>query len=236
LLAIACGASAQGRLCLSQQTLLFGNESVGSNTTANVTVSNCGSVPWSFTDVSLDPATGAGWHVSMGCTGGLTLSPGSACQLSVTFAPRVTGQTSGGVWLDNTSAESQVLIAFYGRGVDSEAGTASLSFAPAFLSFPPQAVGTQSQGLTVALVNAGPVNLTPSALVVNGPAAYDYSATGTCSVGTAIPPGGSCALTFYFTPAALGSRPANLVVDAPELASLAILSIGGTGSTGTTPS
>ena len=235
MLAIACGASAQGRLCLSQQTLLFGNEPVGSNTTANVTVSNCGSVPWSFTDVSLDPATGAGWHVSMGCAGGLTLSPGSACQLSVTFAPRMTGQTSGGVWLDNTSAESQVLIAFYGRGVDSDSGTASLSFAPAFLSFPPQALGTQSQGLTVALVNAGPAKLTPSALVVNGPAAYDYSAAGTCNVGTAIPPGGSCALTFYFTPAALGSRPANLVVDAPELASLAILSIGGTGSTATPP-
>src|SRR5207248_7621892 len=109
------------------------------------------------------------------------------------------------------------------------------SFAPTTLSFPPQALGLQSAGITVALVNAGPAKLSPSALVVNGPAAYDYDATGTCSVGVAIPPGGSCTLTFFFTPTALGSRPANLVVDAPQLASLVILSIGGTGSTATGP-
>jgi hypothetical protein len=102
--------------------------------------------------------------------------------------------------------------------------------------FPPQAVASQSAGITVSLVNAGPAKLTPSALVVNGPAAYDYSVTGgTCSVGVPIQPGGSCTLTFFFTPAALGDRPANLVVDAPQLANLAILSIDGTGAAVTPP-
>jgi hypothetical protein len=145
----------------------------------------------------------------------------------------VTGQTSGGVWFNNTSSDPAVLIVFYGRGVDSQAGTASLSFSPSPLIFAPQAVGTQSAGITVELVNAGPAKLTPSALVINGPAAYDYTTTGTCSAGVPIQPGGSCTLTFYFTPAGLGSRPANLVVDAAQLANLAILSIAGTGSTAT---
>jgi hypothetical protein len=232
---MACEAAAQGRFCASQQTLLFGNELVGSSTTANVTIANCGDAPWLFTNVSTDPATRPGWNIGTSCATDVTLGPGATCTVSVTFAPRVTGQTSGGLWLNNTSADPSVLIVFYGRGVDVQAGTASLSFAPAPLSFPPQGLGMRSAGITVSLVNAGPAKLTPSALVVNGPAAYDYDAAGTCNIGVAIPSGGSCTLTFFFTPTALGSRPANLVVDAPQLANLAILSIGGTGSNATGP-
>ncbi len=236
MLLAACGAAAQGRLCASQQTLIFGNEFIGSSTTANVTISNCGSAPWSFSEVSTDPATGLGWHISSGCTGGLALAPGAACLLNVTFAPRITGQTSGGVWLDNTSSDPSVLIVFYGRGIDAQAGTASLAFSPSPLVFQPQGVGIQSSAITVTLSNPGPAKLTPSALVINGPAAYDYNAIGgTCYVGATIQPGGSCTLIFVFTPAALGSRPASLVVDAPQLANLAILSIGGTGATATGP-
>ena len=231
----ACGAPAQGTVCVSQDTLLFGNEPVGTRSTANVMIANCGNASWSFTGVTIDPATKAGWEVNTDCVANLTLAPGASCQVSVTFAPLTAGETSGGVWLDNTSSDPAVLIAFYGRGVDAEAGTASLSFSPAALSFPPQPISTQSASISVALVNAGPATLTPSALVVNGPAAYDYNATGNCHVGKPIPPGGSCTLDFFFTPTAPGSRPASLVVDAPELASLAILSIGGTGSTAATP-
>jgi hypothetical protein len=149
----------------------------------------------------------------------------------VSFEPATTGQTSGGLWLSNTTGTSDDLLVFYGRGIDSRAGTASLAFAPPALDFGAQSVGTQSSGLSVAFVNNGPSKLTPSAIVFTGPAAYDYSAVGDCSVGRAIAPGGSCALTFFFTPASAGDRPANLVVDAPELANLAILSIDGIGAT-----
>lgn len=198
-------------------------------------MSNCGSQPWTFTDVSIDPATRPAWHVSTTCATGLMLAPAASCTVTVTFAPMAVGQTSGGLWLRNTTATPGELLVFYGRGVDARAGTASLSFAPATLVFSPQNIGTQSAGATVALVNNGPAKLTPSALVVNGAAAYDYSAIGDCNVGVPIPVGSSCTLTFFFQPAALGDRPANLVVDAPELANLAILSIDGTGATGVTP-
>lgn len=136
LVCVASAAAGQGRLCASQETVLFGNELVGGSATENVTVQNCGSVSWSFTDVFIDPATGPAWHVADGCTSGLVLAPGGSCQLSVTFAPDATGQTSGGVWLDNTSDAPSVLIAFYGRGIDAQAGTASLSFSPTSLLFP----------------------------------------------------------------------------------------------------
>ncbi|HEX5864131.1 MAG TPA: choice-of-anchor D domain-containing protein [Casimicrobiaceae bacterium] len=234
-LAIASYAAAQGRFCASDDTLIFGNRTVGSSTSATATISNCGDQPWSFTDVSIDPATGAAYHIGRTCATGLALAPGASCTVTVTFAPTMPGQTSGAVWLRNTTNTPDQLLTFYGRGVDTQGGMATLSFAPSALSFGAQVVGTQSAGLTVQLVNQGPAPLTPSALVLTGPAAYDYSAIGDCNVGTPIAPAKSCTLTFFFQPAALGNRPANLVVDSPQLANLAILPIGGVGIAVTLP-
>jgi len=230
-LAVASSASAQGRFCATDDTFIFGNRPVGSSTSATATISNCGDQAWSFTDVSIDPATGAAYHVSRTCVTGLALAPGGSCTVSVTFAPTVAGQPSGAVWLRHTTSTPDQLLTFYGRGVDTQGGTASLTFAPSALKFAPQVVGGQSAGLTVQLVNQGPAPLTPSALVLNGPAAYDYSAIGDCNVGTPIAVGKSCSLTFFFQPSALGNRPANLVVDSPQLVNLAILSISGVGIT-----
>ena len=232
---LAFGAGAQARFCTTDDTLLFGNRAVGSAATATATISNCGNQAWSFTEVSIDPATGPAYRVRATCTTGLTLTPGAACTVSVIFAPTSAGQTSGGVWLRNTTGTPDQLLTFYGRGVDAQAGTATLAFAPSVLAFPAQAVGTQSSGLTVRLVNEGPAPLTPSALVLSGPAAYDYSAQGDCNVGMSVAAGKSCALTFFFLPSASGSRPANLVVDAPQLASLAVLPIDGIGASPAPP-
>ena len=46
-------AAAGGRICASADTFTFGDRSVGSTTTANATVTNCGDAPWSFTNVSV---------------------------------------------------------------------------------------------------------------------------------------------------------------------------------------
>ncbi|HVP88272.1 MAG TPA: choice-of-anchor D domain-containing protein [Casimicrobiaceae bacterium] len=240
LLALACllfasAAAAQAGFCLSQDALLFGNQFVGSLSSQGVTVSNCGSQPWTFTNVVIDPATGPAWHVNTNCATGLTLAPGAACSVTVMFEPMSTGQTSGGLWLSNTTGTSDDLLVFYGRGIDARAGTASLSFSPSALVFGTQQVGTQSPDLVVTLFNSGPASLTPSAYVITGPAAYDYNAVGNCPSGKPLAPGASCTWTFFFIPASLGDRPASLVVDAPELANLAILPIDGIGAAAPTP-
>jgi hypothetical protein len=234
LFALACVASvsgvmAQPRLCTAGDTLLFGNQEVDSSRSQTATISNCGDQPWSLTDIRVDPATGAAFHVNGSCSAGLTLVPGASCTVTVAFAPTVPGQTSGGVWLDNTSSTPQELVVFYGRGIDARAGTATLSFSPTTLLFPAQLIGSRSAGVTVLLDNQGPAPLTPTALVFTGPAAYDYSAVGDCNLGSPIEPGKSCALTLFFLPGAAGDRPANLVVDSPQLANLAILVLDGSG-------
>jgi hypothetical protein len=229
-------AAAGGRICTSDDTFMFGNRAVGSSTTANATVTNCGDAPWSFTDVSVHPATGPAFQVSTTCTTGLTLAPGGTCTVSVRFAPTTPGQTSGGLWLRNTTATPDQLITFYGRGVDGQSGSASLAFVPASADFAAQAVGTESMPLTVELHNQGPAALTLSAIVLNGPEAYDFLGfNDTCEVGAAIAAGDSCHMSLYFRPQAAGIRRANLVIDSPQLASLAIMQISGAATTTTAP-
>jgi hypothetical protein len=231
-LGAASNASAEGRFCATADTLMFGNRAIGSNTEMSATISNCGDVAWSFTDVSVDPATGAGFHPSTTCSTGLSLPPGGKCTVDVLFSPFAPGQTSGAVWLNNTTSAPNQLLTFYGRGVDQQSGSATLSFVPAGADFGAQVIGTQSSGLVMALKNLGPAALTPSAIILNGPAVYDFSGSEeTCGVGITIPAGKSCQLTLYFEPRQTGQRLANLVIDAPQLASLAILQVSGIGVT-----
>src|SRR2546423_856274 len=221
-------AAAGGRICTSADTFMFGNRMVGSSTTGNATVTNCGEAPWSFTDVSVHPATGPAFQVTTTCSSGLTLAPGATCGVSVRFAPTVTGQTSGGLWLHNTTTTPDQLITFYGRGVDAQTGSASLIFVPESAVFAPQAVGTQSLPLIVELHNQGPAAMTPSALVLNGPEPYDYIVpNGTCRIGEPVAAGESCQMSFYFRPLAAGTRRANLVVDSAQLPALAIMQVTG---------
>jgi hypothetical protein len=223
-------AHADGRYCSSRDAVQFGNRAVGTSTTANVTISNCGDRPWSFTGVSVHPATGPAFHVDTTCVTSLVLAAGQSCTIGIEFAPEAAGQTSGAVWLHNSTTVPDQLVTFYGRGIDAQAATSTLVFSPASAAFAAQALGTQSAPLPVELTNLGPAPLTPSAIVINGPAAYDFpGAADTCRVGTAIPVGESCRISISFGPQGVGARYASLVIDAAQLASLAILPISGVG-------
>jgi hypothetical protein len=228
---VVTDAAGMGRICTSSDTLLFGNQAVGNNATAIATVSNCGEAPWSFTDVSVHSSTGPEFHVTTTCASGSTLAPGGTCSVIVLFAPVAAGQTSGGLWLHNTTITPDQLITFYGRGVDAQSGTASLSFVPAGVDFPSQKLGTRSAPVALQLHNSGPAALTLSAIVVNGPQVYDFLGTNDiCQVGTTIAAGDSCQMSLYFQPTGAGTRRANLVIDSPQLASLAIMQITGIGA------
>jgi hypothetical protein len=226
----ANAAHADARYCNSRDVIQFGNRTVSTTATENVTVGNCGDSAYSFTGVSVHPATGAAFHVGTTCTTGLTLAPGQSCNIAITFAPQAAGQTSGGIWLHNTTSTPDQLVTFYGRGVDGEAASATLAFVPGEAAFAPQEVGSESAPIAVDLKNLGPASLTPSAMVINGPAAYEFPAlSDTCRIGTAIAAGASCRILIHFAPEALGNRYGNLVIDAPQLASLAIMQLSGLG-------
>ena len=225
----AVTASAAGRICTTRDVLLFGNQAVGTAVTQRAVVSNCGDAPFSFSEVSVHAATAAAYRIATSCATSQVLVPSQSCSVDVTFAPTAPGEVSGGLWLHNTTATPDQIVTFYGRGVDSQAGAATLEFDPSSLSFDPQVVGTTSPARTVTLRNRGPSQLTLRALVINGPTPYDFRAPGNCLLGVPIPAGGACELFFNFTPGAAGVRSARLNVDAPELANLALMNISGLG-------
>ena len=235
----ACGlaATAYGasRICMSADTLSFGQQPVGSSVSSTVVVANCGDAPFTFTDVSRHPATNAAYRTQTSCSTGMALAPGVQCAATVYFEPTVPGQASGALWFHNTTSTPDQLLTFYGRGVDAQAGTASLVFSPVIANFGTATVGHETPPLVLTLQNAGAAPLVPSALVLNGSDPYDFRGeTGTdasaCGIGRAIAPGAGCTLILYFDPQASGPRQANLVVDAPQLAALAIITLAGEGS------
>jgi hypothetical protein len=125
-------------------------------------------------------------------------------------------------------------VTFYGRAIDAQAGTATLAFSPSLADFGAEPVGDETAALVVTLRNAGFAPIVPSALVLNGLDPYDFrgeagSGVGACGVGLAIAPGGSCTLLLYFHPQANGPRQATLVIDAPQLATLAFFTLAGQG-------
>ena len=218
-------ARAAAHLCVSNAQLSFGDRPVGSSTTAASSLANCGDSPLVLSELSSDPASSPEFTFGGSCATGMVLAPSASCAVSVTFSPTVAGQVSGGIVENGGSGD---LLVYYGRGVDSRTGTASLVFNPAAVVFPPQRVGTASAPSVVTVTNNGTRTLTFSALVQNGPAAYDFPAAPDstwCAVGASLGPGLSCRMAFVFQPQALGTRRANLNIDAPELASLAILQL-----------
>jgi len=230
------GALADARICTSADTLLFGNRAVGTSSVQHAIVSNCGDAPFAFTGVFPHGANGPDWHVATTCTTGQTLAAGASCTIDVTFSPTATGQTSGGLWLHNTTVTPDQLVTFYGRGVSSEAGSAVLDFAPAQAQFADTPVGQQAGPLQVLVRNVGTATLVPSALVINGPDPYEFRALSSgepddCAVGAPIAPGASCRVNFFFQPQANGARRAQLVIDAPQLAGLVTLPLAGNGTT-----
>jgi hypothetical protein len=82
--------------------------------------------------------------------------------------------------------------------------------------------------MDVELHNLGPAAMTLTAVVLNGPEVYDFLGfDNSCQVGSTIAAGESCHMVIFFRPTAAGTRLANLVIDSPQLASLAIMQISG---------
>jgi hypothetical protein len=233
-LLLPTAAGAYARICSSADSLQFGNRAVGSATVQHVTVGNCGDSPFGFTGVSVHPASGPAWHVETTCRTGGVLASGASCTIDVTFAPQSAGQTSGALWLHNSTVTPDQLVTFYGRGVDARAGSAAVAFEPVIANFGAEDVGHAGAPRAILVRNVGTASLTPSALVLNGPAAYDFGALGSgtgddCAVGAEVAPGAACRIDLVFEPSVAGARRANLIVDAPQLPALAILSIVGQG-------
>ena len=106
--------------------------------------------------------------------------------------------------------------------------SATLSTNPSALTFPTQALNTNSTPQNVTVSNTGTAAASVSGISASG----DFSQTNTC--GTSIAAGASCTVSVTFRPAASGTRTGTLTITSNATNSPTTVSLTGTGA-GTTP-
>ena len=95
-------------------------------------------------------------------------------------------------------------------------------------------VGTTSASQSVTVSNSGTAPLNFSALTLTG-ASGDFTRGGTCAIGSPLAAGGTCTVTFTFTPGAVGARSATLTLTSDASNGVASISLSGTGAAAPAP-
>lgn len=119
--------TAAGQLTPSVSGINFGNVSVGTSGSLNVTFTNSGTTNITISNVSI---AGPGVAAS-GISTGQVLSGGQAVSLQVTFTPSAAGTLTGSsVKVTSTALNSPATVAISGAGVQATAHSVALSWAP----------------------------------------------------------------------------------------------------------
>jgi hypothetical protein len=203
---------------ITPPSLTFAAQLVGTTTSTAQTVTLANTSDYPITIHSVTASTG--FAVSSAC--GVAIGPNSSCQLSVTFAPTVTGSLPGSVTIASNATGSPQTIGL--------SGTATLppptvTVAPASLTFATAPTGSTSVAQPVLLSNTGGSTLNISSIAASG----DFAETNNC--GSALAVAGNCTVSVTFTPTAGGARTGTLTIMDNAPGSPQTVTLNGTGET-----
>ncbi len=186
----------------------FGNQLINSaSAPITLTLTNTGNANLAVNTIAVTGANAADFVQTNTC-GVLpaTLIPATSCTFSVVFTPSALGARTAALVIGSSDPITPTLsVPFSGTGVMPIAGAL-----PASLTFPIQLISTTSAGQIVTLSNTGTGPLTIAGIGLSGANATDYAQTNTC--GATLAAGGNCLITVTFTPTAVGTRSASLVI------------------------
>jgi hypothetical protein len=187
---------------LSPTSLAFGNQSVGTTSTAHtVTLSNTGNATLSITSLALTGTNASDFAQTNTC--GSSVAASANCTITVTFTPAASGSRTASVSITDNASGSPQTVSLSGTGT---AALASLS--PTSLAFGSQPAGTTSTAQTVTLSNTGNAALSITSLALTGTNASDFAQSNTC--GSSLAAGANCTIAVMFTPSVAGTRAASL--------------------------
>ena len=202
-LTVQLTGSGGGGLTFNPGIVTFGNQTVGTTSTAHtVTFTNGSTAAVTFSSVSTNRTYYA--IASNTCTG--TLAVNSSCSIGVTFTPSATGADSATLVVKDSDATSPQLIPLRGTGV----GT---SVTPTSLAFGSVSEGT-SKALSATVANKGTGTMSVSTPTLTGANAADFKYTTTC--GSTLTAGSSCIYTVTFKPSKSGAESASLNIQDTE--------------------
>ena len=216
------GTGTAGVVSLSATSLAFGNQSVGTTSTAqSLTLSNTGNAALSITSLALTGTNAGDFAQTNTC--GNSVAAGANCTISVTFKPSASGSRTASVSITDSASGSPQTVSLSGTGT---AGVVSLSATS--LAFGNQSVGTTSTAQSLTLSNTGNAALSITSLALTGTNAGDFAQTNTC--GSSVAAGSSCTISVTFTPSASGSRTASVSITDNASGSPQTVSLSGTGA------
>jgi hypothetical protein len=219
------GATAAPGVNLSPTTVSFGNQNVGTTSSAQqVTLSNNGSSTLTISSIAVSGTNASDFAQTNTC--GASLAPNANCVISITFTPSATGSRSGAVTITDNATGSPQSVPLSGTGVTP---TPAANVSPSSLTFANQNVGTPSSAQTITVQNTGTADLTISSITISGTNASDFAQTNNC--GTSLAPNASCAINVTFTPGAAGSRSASVTITDNATGSPQSVTLSGTGVT-----
>ena len=176
-------------LCFDTNSVNFGSVLVGTIGTGTVHITNCGNADLNLSNVTTSDVAVT---VEQNCN---SIAPGASCQLQLSFAPTVLGQTNGNVQIAGNMAISPQAVTF--RGV---AGVPQV-FLPTSVSFSDLMVGQTGATAGLGIFNTG----NGAFVLTNATATGDFKIVqNSCSA--PIPPQGTCLIVLNFSPTAAGTR------------------------------
>jgi hypothetical protein len=214
--------------------LLFGNTNVTESSVAqSVILNNTSTFPVNITSITTGGA-GAGEFLPTNNCGTIVpaaaANPGS-CSISVIFSPTASGIQTATMTISSDAATPFAPVALTGTGTTPVVSVLQAGLPITSVTFLNQAENVASTPIVLTLKNTGtgPLNFS-SAMTITGPAAGDFSQTNNC--GQQVTAGSSCTINITFTPSALNSRVAALVLSDDALNSPQSIALSGTGISG----
>jgi Abnormal spindle-like microcephaly-assoc'd, ASPM-SPD-2-Hydin len=215
---------------VSPSSLTFPSQTVGTTSGAlSVVLTNTGNASLTLTSVGISGSNPVDFAQTNDC--GNALSAGNKCTIRVSFAPAATGTRSAQLQIIDNATGSPQIVPLLGGGMAVAAPAAT--FSPTSLNFGDQPVGVASPAMAITLGNTGSSGLVVSNIMVSGTNGADFAQTNTCT-GT-IAAGANCMISVIFTPAAIGSRSAQLEISDNSSGSPQRISLSGVGAGSAAP-
>ncbi|ADW68305.1 choice-of-anchor D domain-containing protein [Granulicella tundricola] len=152
-------------------------------------------------------------------------STSQTCTLTVAFTPTAVGNFTGTLTLTGQTSGNQANYPLSGGG-----GVATLALSPASLTFPVRTVGTTSTPMNVTVSSTAALSLNISSITITGVNSNDFTQTNNC---TAVTVSSTCTIAVTFTPTAIGTSNANLVLTSNATGSPQTVPLTGTSAAAT---
>ena len=208
----------------------FPSTPAGSTSAAQAfTLSNNGGATATGLTIATTGGTSATAFKISSTTCGNTLAGGANCGINVTFAPTVAGTYEAFL----TASDTNTPPATVSTELDAVAVAPCSGnlFSPASLSFPTTKVGVTSNTLMSTLTNCGTAPLVISSIVLGGTNPTNFTETNNCPASVAA--GATCTISATFTPAAVATYSASVIVTDNGGSSPQTLPLTGTGTNST---